>query len=186
MKTANGIEFKMIYSIVSLEKMFAIMSVSRMVFITLLMAIAVIFFQRTSTNLVLYPIERMLEKVKLIARNPLAAAQDEEVEMAGVMTMMHKEDLKKGEKETGNLETVMLEAAITKIGHLLALGFGEAGSAIIANNMTGDGDLDPMVVGQRTYAIFGFCDIRHFADNTDVLQTNIMTFVNQIAEITHS
>jgi hypothetical protein len=36
---------------------------------------------------VLTPIERMLEKVKLIAKNPLAAASDE-VENAGVMTML--------------------------------------------------------------------------------------------------
>ena len=54
--------------------MFAIVSLARMVFITILMAVAVILFQQTSTNLVLDPIERMLEKVKLIARNPLAAA----------------------------------------------------------------------------------------------------------------
>ena len=104
------------------------------------------------------------------------------------MSMIHKKEQKKKEKrsEKANIETVLLEAAITKIGHLLALGFGEAGSAIIAHNMTGDGDLNPMVAGNRTYAVFGFCDIRNFADNTEVLQTKIMTFVNQIAEITHS
>lgn len=84
------------------------------------------------------------------------------------------------------METVLLEAAITKIGHLLALGFGEAGSAIIGNNMTGEGELNPMIEGQRTYAIFGFTDIRNFAANTEVLQINIMSFVNQIAEISHS
>lgn len=89
---------------------------------------------------------------------------------------------KNGEKHEdsndSNMETVMLEAAITKIGHLLALGFGEAGSAIIANNMKGEGELDPMIEGQRTYAVFGFTDIRHFASHTEVLQTKIMTFVN--------
>jgi hypothetical protein len=52
---------------------------------------------------------------------------------------------------------------------LLALGFGEAGSAIIASNMTGEGELDPMIEGKRTYAVFGFTDIRHFAENTEVL-----------------
>jgi hypothetical protein len=131
----------------------------------------------------------MLEKVKLIARNPLAAAQDEQIEMAGIMSMMHTQAHKNKknsakvaseDQEPGaeNLETVLLEAAITKIGHLLALGFGEAGSAIIGNNMTGEGELNPMIEGQRTYAIFGFTDIRNFAANTEVLQTNIMTFVN--------
>jgi class 3 adenylate cyclase len=43
-----------------------------------------------------------------------------------------------------------------------------------------------MMAGQRVYAIFGFCDIRSFTESTEVLQTKIMLFVNQIAEITHS
>jgi len=33
-------------------------------------------------------------------------------------------------------ETVILERTITKIGALLAVGFGEAGSKIIANNFS--------------------------------------------------
>jgi class 3 adenylate cyclase len=46
--------------------------------------------------------------------------------------------------------------------------------------------LNPMLAGQKVQAIFGFCDIRNFTDSTEVLQTNVMLFVNQIAEITHS
>jgi len=104
--------------------------------------------------------------------------------MAGIMTMMHKHE--EISKEDANLETIVLEQAIIKIGHLLALGFGEAGSAIIGGNMTTGGDLNPMIPGCRTYCIYGFCDIRNFTDSTEVLQTKVMTFVNQIAEITHS
>jgi len=40
-----------------------------------------------------------------------------------------------------------LEKAIIKIGHLLALGFGDAGAKIIAANMSGQGDIDPMMSG---------------------------------------
>ena len=69
---------------------------------------------------------------------------------------------------------------------MLALGFGEAGSKIIASNIGSGGDLNPMMPGQRVFAIFGFCDIRNFTDSTEVLQTEVMLFVNQIAEITHS
>ncbi len=46
--------------------------------------------------------------------------------------------------------------------------------------------MNPMMEGQKTHAIFGFCDIRNFTDSTEVLQTKVMLFVNQIAEITHS
>jgi len=83
-------------------------------------------------------------------------------------------------------ETQILENAIVKIGHLLAIGFGEAGSKIIADNMTNGGDLNPMMPGVKSYAIFGFMNIRNFMDITEVLQTNVMLFVNQIAEIAHS
>lgn len=34
-------------------------------------------------------------------------------------------------------------------------------------------------------AIFGFCDIRNFTDATEVLQTGVMNFVNDIAAIVH-
>ena len=43
-----------------------------------------------------------------------------------------------------------------------------------------------MMAGQKVQAIFGFCDIRNFTDSTEVLQTNVMLFVNEIAEICHS
>ena len=56
-------------------------------------------------------------------------------------------------------ETVILEQTIVKIGALLALGFGEAGSKVIAQNMANGGDVDPMVPGNKILAVFGFCDI---------------------------
>lgn len=83
------------------------------------------------------------------------------------------------------METVALEQTIVKIGALLALGFGEAGSKIIAQNMKGSGDVNPMLPGQKIMAIFGFCDIRNFTDATEVLQEGVMLFVNEIGEIVH-
>lgn len=65
-----------------------------------------------------------------------------------------------------------------KIGYLLAIGFGEAGAGIIGQNMTQGGELDPMVPGKKTYAIFGFCILDHFVESTEVLQADIMTYVN--------
>lgn len=57
-----------------------------------------------------------------------------------------------------------------KIGALLGLGFGEAGSDIIALNMSQSGDdMNPMVARVRKIAIFGFCDIMNFTDATEVL-----------------
>jgi len=86
------------------------------------------------------------------------------------------------------METVVLEKTIIKIGSLLALGFGEAGAEIIGQNMRG-GDsaaLNAMIPGRRVEAIFGFCDIRNFTDATEVLQDQVMVFVNRIASVIHS
>jgi hypothetical protein len=76
------------------------------------------------------------------------------------------------------LETEKLEGAILKITQLLAFGFGEAGGRIIQNNMKGEGDLDPLMPGQKTYAIFAFCYLNHFLETTEALETDIMTYVN--------
>jgi len=65
------------------------------------------------------------------------------------------------------------------------VGFGEAGSEIIAHNMSKGGEVDPMIAGKKMMAIFGFCDIRNFTDATEVLQQGVMVFVNEIAEIVH-
>ena len=79
----------------------------------------------------------------------------------------------------------MLEQTLIKIGGLLALGFGEAGSSIIAKNMSGGEDINPMLAGQKVICIFGFCDIRNFTDATEELQEGVMLFVNEIGEIVH-
>ena len=43
-----------------------------------------------------------------------------------------------------------------------------------------------MLPGQKTYCIFGFCILNNFIDTTEVLQEEIMHYVNSVAEITHS
>jgi hypothetical protein len=79
-----------------------------------------------------------------------------------------------------------LKDTLIKISALLAIGFGEAGSEIIAKNMEGPGgDVNPMIPGNKCVGIFGFCDIRNFTDTTEILQEKVMMFVNQIADIVH-
>lgn len=86
----------------------------------------------------------------------------------------------------GPYETVILEQTIVKIGALLAQGFGEAGTKIIADNMAKtQGNVDPMIPGNKVVAIFGFCDIRSFTKLTNILQERIIVFVNEIADIVH-
>merc|ERR1719446_452457 len=99
-----------------------------------------------------------------------------------------KHHLRKKSNSAEPMETVVLEKTIIKIGSLLALGFGEAGAEIIGQNMKGSetSALNAMIPGRRVEALFGFCDIRNFTDATEVLQDQVMVFVNRIAGVVHS
>jgi hypothetical protein len=155
-------------------------------------------FQNQTNDLVITPIESMIEKVSAISQDPLKAAAEEDAQALAVEKMEQdekekEEELgkkskkkKKKKKDDGPMETAILEQTIVKIGALLALGFGEAGSVIIAENMKTSGEVDPMICGNKCMAIFGFCDIRNFTDSTECLQEGVMLFVNEIGELVHS
>ena len=98
-----------------------------------------------------------------------------------------KRDAKRASRtrDDSQMETRLLENSIAKICGLLAVGFGEAGSEIIAANIRRGGEIDPMIPGKKVVAIFGFCDIRQFTDTTEVLQEGVMEFVNTIGKIVH-
>ena len=67
----------------------------------------------------------------------------------------------------------------------MAIGYGEAGSKIIAKNMEYGDQINPMVPGEKIISIFGFCDIRKFTNATEILREGVMLFVNEIGDICH-
>ena len=165
------------------SKLQALLSICTTIFVVFVLGAGTLILSRVTQEMVITPIEEMMTKVKRISENPLKAQQDEENEQL----IIEKYELggnKKKSKEAP-LETVMLEQTLIKIGGLLALGFGEAGSSIIAKNMSGGEDINPMLAGQKVICIFGFCDIRNFTDATEELQEGVMLFVNEIGEIVH-
>jgi len=146
------------------------LSIGRTFFIIFALSAVGYLLSKDSSTLILGPIGRMIKRVNLIAHNPLLA----------------KEQAVRENNPNFKNETIEVENAIVKIGTMLALGYGEAGATIIAKNVAESGDLDPMLHGRKKMAIFGFCDIRNFTDATEVLQEDVMVFVNSIAEIVHS
>ncbi|CAD8196829.1 unnamed protein product [Paramecium pentaurelia] len=166
------------------DELNAILSIVRTIFVSIVLSVAAVLFSKDVQDLILTPIEKMLETVKKISENPLVAAQEEENK--AFIQMVENGEMKALEdQEDERLETVILQKLIVKIGTLLALGFGEAGSQIIAQNMGANASINPMLPGKKVMAIFGFCDIRNFTDATEVLQQDVMVFVNEIAEIVH-
>ncbi len=134
----------------------AALSIGRTIFICLVLTIAAMLFSSTTNNLVINPIESMIRKVKKIAKNPLEAAQEEENQALAKERIIKEENKKnknskkkKKKNKEAPYETVILENTIVKIGALLAIGFGEAGSEIIAKNMEKSGEVDPMLPGKK-------------------------------------
>ena len=96
------------------------------------------YFFKDVLEMVVEPIESMISKIRDMTVNPLNALQQSEKDQ--FLNILQNETnknqccYKKVKKEP--LETQVLEKTITKIGALLALGFGEAGSQIIAQNLS--------------------------------------------------
>lgn len=178
------------------------MGIMQTVLVVFVLAIGALLFSRDVDQLVLLPIERMISKVNMIRHDPLYAirmGQGEGTERggrgkAGDRGRSHRKAHRRGksrdhplanQKKT-TLETKMLENTIIKLGSLLALGFGEAGVGIIAENLEDQGSgVSIKIPGSKVEAIFGFCDIRHFNLVTEVLKEQTMVFVNQVAAIVH-
>ena len=171
------------------SKLTSLLNIMRTIFICIVLTLGSIYFTKDSEKLVITPIEKMIEKVKIIARNPLAASEIHSVfHTETSFTANHsrcRDIFCRPQVNTSDFETKLLETTILKIGILLALGFGEAGSLIIANNVEQVVQVDPLISGSKVICIYGFCDIRNFTDTTEELQEGVMMFVNEIAQIVH-
>lgn len=120
-------------------------------------------------------IKRINTTLVSIAKNPLLA-----LKMASSVASQGR-----NEKTTmGRFSNQMLEETFSKLGTLLAVGLGSAGTNIIMHNLKDD-KLVVKLPGRKIMGIYGFCDIRNFTDATEILGEDVMVFVNQVAEITH-
>lgn len=132
--------FVAVFDLRKTSRLNAGLGIARTVFICVVLAGGAIFFSKDANDLVIGPIEAMMQKVNKIAENPLVAAQEEEnqalVEEISKSKQEEEQGKKKGKrrkkKKQAPFETQILEQTLIKIGALLALGFGEAGSQIIA------------------------------------------------------
>mmetsp|Transcript_60154 Transcript_60154/g.152527 ORF Transcript_60154/g.152527 Transcript_60154/m.152527 type:complete len:994 (-) Transcript_60154:131-3112(-) len=192
-------QFIFIFDVTRKIKWEAAMGILQTVLVVIVLAIGALLFSRDVDNLVLHPIERMISKVELIRLDPLyairlAGPEPASGQRAGMLELRprskkakRRQRLEKDrDRKNTTLETKMLENTIIKLGSLLALGFGEAGVSMIAENLDNeDSQGIANIPGSKVDAIFGFCDIRHFHIATEVLKEQTMVFVNQVAEIVH-
>ncbi|ANQ10577.1 Uncharacterized protein PCOAH_00050870 [Plasmodium coatneyi] len=145
----------------------------------------ILFYFTSELNVLLFPIESILKKLKLMKSNPtLALEMQEELLNHELDNILRNTNLKrKGIKQ--NYEILKMEENLMKLGTLMLLGFGEAGAKIISKNINAQERVNLLVNGEVVYSVFSFCDIRNFTEITEVLKEKIMIFINLVAEIIH-
>jgi class 3 adenylate cyclase len=181
-------DIAIVYFVRNEVKLTAVLNFGRTIFICFILIAAAAFFESDSKELVLEPLELMIEIVEQVAKDPINARNSDYVQQ-GIKNSITKFKSKKQARkviQAEKYEVKIILSAIIKISALLAISFGEAGGEIISENITGNQELNAMLPGKRKTAIFGFCDIRGFADINAVLQEKIMVFINEIADIVHS
>merc|ERR1719478_1369668 len=159
----------------------AYLSIGLTTFVVFLLGFGSMSFSNDTQKLVIAPIEKMVNIVKQLADDPLKKPeinQEEEAESV---------EVGQPKKNSGQLETGMLEMTILKIGSLLQVGYGECGAQIIGQNMSSaDGQLNILKAGRKVIAIYGFCRINDFQETTQCLLEEVMVFVNKIGHILHT
>ena len=160
-------------------------------------------FSRGAFRRVLEPVQRVMARIEQIRSNPIMATHIDDLTMEQAsmekIALVNKvssapnvlarflaaRQLYRFNRDS-NMDMLLLEKAIVRIGGLLAVGFGQAGAAIVAQNMTSSGrGINAMVPGKRIDAIFASIRILNFVTVTSVLQDKVMLFVNQVCEIVH-
>jgi len=182
---------KVTYCNLSETELTGVLNIGRTFYVCLCLGLAAVYFEKDTQELVLQPLEVMMEIVDNVAKDPINAKNIDNLQKGVKSTMTKIGNKKKGKKGVEELtaekyEVKVIEGAIIKISALLAIGFGEAGGEIIKENLSSSSELNPMLKGKKKTAIFGFCDIRNFPTVNEALQERTMVFVNEIADIVHS
>ncbi len=107
----------------------ALLNIIRTIFVCFVLACGSLMISKDVNEIALQPLEEMIGKVNLIAQNPQAVRDIQLIKISG--------------DSDEQLETQLIQNSIVKIGLLLVLGFGEAGSEIIAKNMAKGNTLTP-------------------------------------------
>jgi hypothetical protein len=118
----------------------AYLSLVKTTVILILIMVSTLFISRDATALVLQPLETIMMKVNEMAEDPFQIIKFSEIEA-------HAQQEDKN-KDKVVYETMILDNAITKIGALLLLGFGEAGISLLSDMMGKEGSIDTTTAGK--------------------------------------
>lgn len=188
----------------------SVLSLCECAFVCVMFAFASMMLSHDVTYLVLIPIERMIQLMKLIRNDPRMAAKmasdelknelvDQTIDnklgrtamgrlMKFLQTLVSCEACEK-QGHQSPLETVILEKTIMRLASLLTLGLGEAGLEIIGHSLSGSanaGIVDVYALPSSTVdCVMAVVRCQDFNTAIEVLQEKVVKFVTHIVEIVH-
>lgn len=145
-----GLDFLAIYDLREKTQKSAIYSIITTMIVCAVLLTANLALTFTNNVLLIRPVEIMVKKVQRISKNPVKAAHQEEDDLMA-LTLKHKKRRHHHhhhhDAPKNIMETIELDMTLTKVGKLLAYAFGEAGSEIIANNISDSSEINTMAAG---------------------------------------
>jgi hypothetical protein len=140
------------------------MSIIITIFVSFILASASVTFTRDTQNIVIKPVNKMIQIIRNLAKNPLKVSEDL---------------VKNSSKES------ILEETIDKIGSLLKMNFGLRGSNIM-NSLLSDTDINFNIEGKKNNFVICIVKIQNSPSIIDSLQEEVLVFINKIARIVHT
>jgi class 3 adenylate cyclase len=140
------------------------MSLMMIICITIILGGMGYLLSRDVDQMVIKPIENMVDSVTKLAANPA-------YQMEPVTKVVY--------------ETDALKMSLSKIATMLQVGFGEAGNNLVAENLKRGDTVDPMVPGTKLLGAYGFCIIDEYEEVLECLGEDILPFTNVAASIVH-
>lgn len=155
-------------------------SIARTAVILVVFLLTVFLFLNDSKKLLLGPFADMMKRIKNIEENPMTAAREMEIEFGEQEKLAERNSSFRRElAELRRYETNVLTNTLAKSGQLLALGFGEAGINLIMEKLKKGSEM----VGKKVICLYGFADIKMFTEVSEKLKEDVITFINEIANI---
>jgi class 3 adenylate cyclase len=164
------------------------MSCLLIVFMIFLLSFGSYLFTVIAKKLAVAPIERMLAVIDIVSESLHALKRDGDRFSKEDKDRTLEEELGDADEPEADYEISFLEEAVLKMAELLHMGYGAAGTEIIQRNLgLSDGTaVETFIAGTKLNAVFAFCDIRKFTDTTEILQENVLRFVNLVGHVVHS
>jgi hypothetical protein len=179
-----------LYDNIQISQLNALISICKTVAVCMILIFGAFCFSKDTNSMVLMPLDSMVRKIQRLTKNPSKGKQENELEeYYNLLKRIEKRsrvgccmsDVNDGNR---NIETIILDKTIVKIGSLLAMGYGEAGSLIIEKNLHDNhGDLNPMSPGDKLIGIFAHLNIVKSAELSKALGDNYTILLNEVLRI---